>query len=115
MVETPRFMQGIYRFGGEGLEKPVRLEPPVSYRVPADRRAQFIYGRIGNPNPELVYLLLTRNEKPMRYFPCGAIAAMNIPLFVIEDIWPDSELEILIGAPAGLKGLVMIDFGFIEI
>ena len=51
----------------------------------------------------------------MRYFPAGAQAAMNIPLFVIEDILPDSEVEILIGAPAGLKGMVIVDFGLMEI
>jgi hypothetical protein len=115
MVETPRFLQGIYRFEGAGLENTAVLDPPISYRVPPDRRAQFIYGRIGNPNPELIYLLLTRDKKPMRYFPAGAQAAMNIPLFVIEDIPADSELEILVGAPAGLKGLVVVDFGLIEI
>jgi hypothetical protein len=114
MDETPRFMQGIYCFEGQGLENPVRLEPPVSYRVAKDRRAHFIYARIGNPNPELVYFLLTRNEKPMRYFAAGAKGAMHIPLSVIEDIESDTELEILIGAPAGLKGQVIIDFGLTE-
>ncbi len=114
MDETPRFMQGIYRFEGEGLENLVSLEPPVSYRVAKGRRAHMIYGRIGNPNPELVYLLLMKNKKPMRYFPAGARDAMNIQLFVIEDIESDTELEILIGAPAGLKGQVMIDFGLTE-
>src|ERR1700688_3482107 len=110
MVETPRFLQGVYRFEGRGLENPVRLEPPIAYKVPSDPRVQFIYGRIGNPNSELIYLLLTRDRKPMRYFPSGAQAAMNIPLFVIEDIQPDSELEILIAAPEGLKGKVVVDF-----
>jgi hypothetical protein len=28
---------------------------------------------------------------------------------------PDSELEILIGAPEGLKGMVVVDFGLMEI
>ena len=115
MVETPRFLQGIYRFEGRGLEHPARLEPHISYKVPSDRRAQFIYGRLGNPNAELIYLLLTSDQKPMRYFPAGAQAAMNIPLFVIENILPDSELEILIGASAGLKGMVIVDFGLMEI
>ena len=73
-------------FEGRGLENPVRLEPHISYKVPSDRRAQFIYGRIGNPNPELVYLLLTRNQKPMRYLPVGAQAGMNISLSAIQDI-----------------------------
>jgi hypothetical protein len=86
MVETPQFMQGFYRFEGRGLENLTRLEPPISYKVPSDRRAQFIYGRIGNPNPAMVYLLLLRNQKPMRYFPCGAEASIHIPLSVIEGI-----------------------------
>ncbi|MFL6354351.1 MAG: hypothetical protein ACJ74Z_21210 [Bryobacteraceae bacterium] len=40
---------------------------------------------------------------------------MNIPLFVIEDILPDTEIEILIGAPVGLNGMVMVDFGLMEV
>jgi hypothetical protein len=50
----------------------------------------------------------------MRYFAAGAKGAMHIPLSVIEDIESDTELEILIGAPAGLKGQVIIDFGLTE-
>jgi len=115
MTETPRFMQGIYDFEGRGLENLVELDPPIHYKVPSDRRAQFIYGRIGNPNSELVYLLLMRDKKPMRYFPCGARGAMHIPLAVIEDILPDCHLEILLGAPEGMKGKVLVDFGLVEI
>ena len=115
MVETPMFMQGIYHFEGRGLETVTRLEPHISYKVPSDRRAQFIYGRIGNPNHEMLYLVLIRDGKPMRYFPCAAQGAIHIPLAVIEDIPGDSQLEILIGAPEGLKGIVLVDFGLVEI
>ena len=115
MIEAPRFFQGIYEFEGRGLANPVRLEPHISYTVPPNRRAQFLYGRLGNPNHELVYLLLTRNQKPMRYFPIGAQADTNISLAAIQDIWPDYTLEILIGAPESLKGTVVIDFGWVEI
>jgi hypothetical protein len=115
MVETPRFLQGIVRFEGRGLENPARFEPPLTYRVPSDRRAQFIYGRIGNPNAELIYILLTRDQRPMRYFPAGAKAGINIQLFVIEDVPPDTEIELLIGAPEGLNSTVIVDFGLIEV
>ena len=115
MHETPRFMQGMYHFEGRGLEHPCPLEPHISYKVPTDRRAQFVYGRIGNPNPEMLYLVLMRDEKPMRYFPCAAKGAIHIPLAVIEDIFPDSHLELLIGAPEGFKGMVLVDFGLMEI
>jgi hypothetical protein len=115
VIETPRFVQGIYRFEGQGLETLAQLEPHISYQVPSDRRAQFIYGRIGNPNSQMIYLMLKRDEKPMRYFPCAAQGAIHIQLAVIEDILPDSRLEILIGAPEGLKGMVLVDFGLVEI
>jgi hypothetical protein len=115
MIETPRFMQGIYGFEGRGLENLVDLDPPIRYKVPSDRRAQFIYGRIGNPNSELIYLLLLRDKKPMRYFPCGARDAIHIPLAVIEDIVHDAQLEIQVGAPEGLTGKVVVDFGLVEI
>ena len=37
------------------------------------------------------------------------------PLAVIDDILPDSVLELAIGAPQGLSGKVMLDFGLVEI
>ncbi len=72
MLETPRFIQGVYSFEGLGLEQPVPLHPAVGYTVPRDKRAQLIYLRAGNSTSELVYLLLKATATPMRYFPIGA-------------------------------------------
>ena len=115
LIEAPGFMQGIYEFEGRGLKNPVRLDPHISYTVPSYRRAQFIYGRIGNPNSEMLYLVLLRDQNPMRYFPCAAQGAISIPLNVIEDILPDSRLEIRIGALEGLKSMVLVDFALMEV
>jgi hypothetical protein len=38
-----------------------------------------------------------------------------VPLAITDDILPDSVVELVIAAPAGLKSKVMIDMGFVEI
>jgi hypothetical protein len=105
----------VYHFEGSGLDKPMPLAPSAGYSVPFDKRAQLIYFRAGNPAEDLIYLVLTRNGKPMRYFPVGAKAAIHVPLAVVEDLNPEDSIGMLLAAPAGIKGLVLIDVGFIEI
>jgi hypothetical protein len=63
----------------------------------------------------MIYLVLANRGKPMRYFPVGARGAIHVPLAVIEDITPGSEVEVLIAAPQGLKSAVLVDVGFMEI
>jgi hypothetical protein len=115
VLEQSAFIQGLFAFEGSGLEKPAPFQPPVTYQVPSDKRAQTIYFRGGNPSAELIYVVLTRRGKPMRYFPIGAKASIHVPLAVVEDISPGSPVELLIAAPAGLKSSVLIDIGLLEI
>ena len=115
MFEVHRFVQGIFAFQGCGLETPVSLEPKAVYQVPPDKRAQLIYCRIGNPTPEFLYLVLRRDGKPMRLFPCGGKSGIHVPLAIIDDIPADSLLELVIAAPEGLTAKVMIDLGLVEI
>lgn len=115
MLEKSTFIQGLFPFEGSGLEKAVSFQPPVAYKVPSDKRAQTIYFRGGNPSSELIYVVLTRSGKPMRYFPIGAKAGIHVPLAVVEDISPGTKVELLIAAPAGLKSSVLIDIGMLEI
>ena len=115
MLEKPAFIQGLYSFEGRGLANPISFEPPVTYVVPFDKRAQTIYFRAGNPAAEMIYMVLTRGSKPMRYFPVGAKGAVHIPLAVLEDIAPQSKVEVLIAAPEGMKGSILLDIGFMEI
>jgi hypothetical protein len=115
MFEEHRFVQGMFAFEGRGLETPVSLEPKAVYQVRPDKRAQLIYCRIGNPTPEFLYLALQRDGKTMRLFPCGGKSGIHVPLAIIDDILPNSVLELVIAAPAGLTAKVMIDMGFVEI
>jgi hypothetical protein len=115
MLEKPAFMQGLFTYQGRGLGSPIPFDPPVTYIVPSDKRAQTIYFRAGNAAAELIYLVLTRNGEPMRYFPVGAKAAIHVPLAVVEDLSPESRIEVLVAAPEGLQSSVLVDVGFMEI
>jgi hypothetical protein len=114
MLEKPKFLQGAYKFQGHGLDVPEPLPSPLSYKVPFDKRSQMIYFRAGNSSGELIYVVLTRDGKPMRYLPIGAKDAIHVPLAVLEDLHPESELEVLLAAPAGTSGTVVIDIGLME-
>lgn len=115
MLEKPTFIQGLFHAEGRGLEQTIALDPPAIYEVPADKRAQTIYFRVGNAAPEMIYLTLTARGAPMRYFPVAAKGAIHVPLAVLEDISPASRVEVLVAAPAGLQCAVLLDVGFMEI
>jgi hypothetical protein len=115
MLEKPAFIQGLFAFEGLGLDRPMAFAVRAVYQVPSDKRAQTVYFRAGNPAAEMIYLVLTAAGRAMRYFPVGAKGAIHVPLAVIEDISPGTEVEILIAGPAGIKASVLIDAGFVEI
>jgi hypothetical protein len=114
MNPTPRFISGVFPFEGRGLDSPAALAK-TSYSVPSDKRAQLIYLRAGNSLDELVYLALMRDGKPMRYFPIGAKSSVHVPLAVVEDIFPESKLEVYFAAPKGSVGSFILDVGLLEL
>ncbi len=114
MSPTPRFIQGAFSFTGKGLASPHPLHGAARLAVPADKRLQLIYVRGGNSTDALICLLLARDGKAMRYFPIGAKASVHVPLAVVEDIFPESKIEVLVAAPEGVSGTVIIDIGFLE-
>ena len=115
MLEKPTFVQGLFAFEGAGLAAPVAFKTPAMYKVPFDKRAQMIYFRAGNPSPELIYVVLMRRSKPMRYFPIPAKGAVHVPLAVVEDLSPETTVEALVAGPEGLQSSVVLDIGFVEI
>jgi len=116
MIEAkPQFLNGVYPFVGEGYEALAPLSDTLVYTVPGDKRSQLIYLRAGNSSAELIYLALMRDGVPMRYFPLGAKAAEHIPLAVVEDLYPETRLDVFFAAPAGVSGSIVIDIGLLEI
>ena len=110
---TPRILVGTHAFTGTGYDTPAPLG--VTYTVPSDRRAQTVYFRAGNSTAEMISVVLVRDGTPMRAFPIGAKGAVHIPLVVVEDLQPDTKLEMHVLAPAGCSGTLVLDMGFVEI
>jgi hypothetical protein len=116
MIESqPQFLQGIYPFLGVGYEKLGLLSDKLVYAVPADKRTQLIYLRAGNSCGEMVCIALMRDGVPMRYFPIGAKGAEHVQLAVVEDIFPETRLDVFFAAPTGVQGSLVIDVGLLEI
>jgi hypothetical protein len=114
METTPSFIQGIFPFTGAGLDKSAMLGT-ATYMVPGDKRSQLIYFRAGNSSDELIVLTLMRNGKLMRLFPIGAKSAMHVSLAVVEDLEPDTKLDVFVAAPSGAGGSIVLDVGLLEI
>ncbi len=115
METTPRFINGVFSFTGSGLENAAPIGTGVAYVVPGDKRSQLIYFRGGNSSDAMIAVVLVRDGKPMRIFPIGAKASIHVPLAVVEDLDPESVVELKIAAPAGVAGQVVLDIGLIEI
>jgi hypothetical protein len=116
MIESqPQFLQGTFPFVGAGYEKLGPLSEKLIYKVPSDKRAQLIYMRAGNSCADMVYLVLMKDGMPMRYFPLAAKGAEHVPLAVVEDIFPETKLEVFFAAPSGVQGTLVIDIGLLEI
>lgn len=114
MYSTPRLLQGVFPFAGEGLTRPAPVSGELRYRVPKGRRAQLVYFRGGNSSSELICATLMRDGAPMRLFPMGARSCCHVPLAVIEDLLPDTQLELVVSAPDGVTGELVVDIGLVE-
>lgn len=114
MQPEPRFLQAIRPFSGQGLDEYLPLDPPLVYRVPDGREAQCVYFRGGNSAAELICVVLTRDGEPMRLFPIGGRNSVHVPLRITEDLLTDTELELHLAAPPGIRGTVVVDLGILE-
>ena len=115
MHSTPRFLQGIFPFEGQGVDKPAALHDTLTYTVPMGITTQPLYFRGGNSTDELVTVVLVRDGAPMRYFPVGARDSVHVALAVVEDLEEDSVLELHLAAPEGVSGTVVVDLGLVEV
>jgi assimilatory nitrate reductase catalytic subunit len=115
MHSTPRFLQGVFPFTGQGLEKPALIDPSLTYQVPAGVTTQPVYFRGGNSCDELVCVVLVRDGTPMRWFPVGARSQVHVPLRVVEDLIASTTLELHVSAPDGVSGSVVVDLGLVEV
>ncbi|MEO7718311.1 MAG: molybdopterin oxidoreductase [Capsulimonas sp.] len=112
---TPRFLQGVYPFAGRGVFDLGPLNEALSYTVPKGKIAQLHYFRAGNLSDDILYLAISVNGTPVRYFPVGPKSDNHVPLAIVEDHPAGALIEVRLAAPRGLTGTVVLDVGLIEI
>lgn len=113
METKPKFLQGVFNFKGEGLEKPISLRG-MTYSVPEHAQAQLVYFRAGNSADDLINLTLLRDGETMRLFPLGMKSSLHFPLAIQEILPANTNMELTLTASAGLTGSLFIDLGFME-
>ncbi|MGH3872653.1 MAG: molybdopterin oxidoreductase [Pseudonocardiaceae bacterium] len=115
MHTVARFLQGSYPFEGQGLGKPVPIDPALTYTVAPGVTGQALYFRGGNSTDEMIAVVLVRDGTPMRYFPIGARAGTHVSLRVVDDLISNTQIELHIAAPEGCAGTVVVDLGLVEV
>ncbi len=111
---TPRFLQGVFPFVGRGFFDLGPLNDALCYQVPPGRTAEVIYLRAGNLSDDLLYLTLSVNGLPVRYFPVGPKADFHVPLSIVETYPTGARIDVGMAAPRGLAGAVVVDVGILE-
>ncbi|MBV9850339.1 MAG: molybdopterin oxidoreductase [Armatimonadetes bacterium] len=112
---APRFLQGVYPFAGRGAFDLGPLHDDLCYAVPPGAAAEVVYVRAGNLSDDLLYLALSVNGTPVRYFPVGPKSDFHVPLAIVESYPAGSRVEICVAAPRGLTGTVVVDVGIVEV
>lgn len=111
---TPRFLQGVFPFVGRGLFDLALLDDSLIYTVPEGRETRFIYFRGGNASDQLVYVAFGVGGVPVRYFPIGPNADIHVPLAIVEPYPSGAMLSLLVAAPRGTTGTLIVDAGLVE-
>ena len=111
----PCFLQGVYPFAGRGVFDLAPLNDALSYTVPKGKIAQVQYFRAGNLSDDILYLSISVDGTPVRYFPVGPKSDNHVPLAIVEDYPAGSKIEVCLAAPRGLTGTVVLDVGLVEI
>jgi len=97
------------------LDKPVLIDPELTYVVPEGWETQAVYFRAGNSSDELVTVVLLRDGVPMRLFPVGAKGSVHVSLRIVEDLLSGTRLEVHVAAPASTSGWIVVDLGLMEV
>ena len=116
MHSTPRFLQGIFPFEGQGVDKPVPVHESLTYTVPMGVTTQPLYFRGGNSTDELVTVVLRPRRRPDALLPDRRRGThVHVALAVVEDLDDDTVLELHVAAREGLTGTVVVDLGLVEV
>jgi hypothetical protein len=111
LAYTTVLLQTIIDIEGEGLDSPKALN--LTYTVPQGCTAGVQYVRAGSTAPGMANITLLQNGKVMRYVPVAARSAMHVPLAIVDELRPGTEIAIAAAAEA--SGTLILDIGILEV
>ena len=92
MPYTTVLLQTKTNVEGEGLNLPSPLGSV--YTVPQGCTAGVQYVRAGNAADGMVNATLLKDGRAMRYFPVVAASSMHVPLPIVDELRPGTEVSV---------------------
>lgn len=111
MAYTTVLLQTITEVEGEGLDSPKDLG--LSYTVSQGCTAGVQYVRAGNTADGMANITLLKDGKVMRYFPISAGGSIHVPLAIVDDLRPGTEVTVTVAAEG--SGTLILDVGILEV
>ncbi|MBA4115870.1 MAG: molybdopterin oxidoreductase [Rubrobacter sp.] len=111
MAYTTVLLQTITEVEGEGLNSPTPLN--LSYTVPQGCTAGVQYVRAGSTVTGMLNITLLQNGKVMRYIPVAAGSATHVPLSIVDELQPGTEVSVAVAAEG--SGTLILDIGVLEV
>jgi assimilatory nitrate reductase catalytic subunit len=101
-------------FAGRGVFDLAPVNDSLSHTVAPGMVFEVPYFRAGNMSDDILYLTLSINSKPVRYFPIATKGDIHVPLAIVELYPAGTRIDVCLAAPRGLTGTVVVDVGLIE-
>lgn len=111
MVYTTVLLQMITEVEGEGLNSPDALD--LSYTVPQGCTAGVQYARAGSTVEGMLNITLLQNGKVMRYVPVAAVSTTHVPLVIVDELQPRTEVSVAVAAEG--SGTLILDVGILKV
>ena len=111
MAYTTVLLQTITDIEGEGIDSPQDLN--LTYTVAQGCTAGVQYVRAGNTTEGMINITLLADDKVMRYVPVAAGGAIHVPLSIVDELQPGTEISIAAAAEA--SGKLILDVGILEV
>jgi assimilatory nitrate reductase catalytic subunit len=111
MAYSTVLLQTITTVEGEGLNSPSPLD--LTYTVPQGCTAGVQYVRAGNAAGGMVNVTLLKDGKAMRYVPVAAGSSIHVPLALVDELEPGTEVSV--SAAGESSGTLILDIGILEV
>ena len=85
----------------------------LNYTVPQGCTAGVQYVRAGNTTEGMVNITLLQNGKVMRYIPVAAGSATHVPLAIVDELRPETDVEVSVASEG--SGTLILDIGILEV